>query len=116
MQPVISILQPRRILFFQGHPEYDADTLLLEYRRDIGRYLRGERETYPPAPRGGFDRPVLQQLQVLRMLAAGHRDEATLAAFPLALATSHAENTWRETATALYRNWLQYLAAHSQRD
>jgi homoserine O-succinyltransferase len=29
-------------VFFQGHPEYEAITLLLEYRRDIGRYLRGE--------------------------------------------------------------------------
>lgn len=102
-------------LFFQGHPEYDADTLILEYRRDIGRYLRGERETYPTMPRGCFDRAVLQQLQMLRLLAEGHRDEATLAAFPLALATNHAENSWRETATALYRNWLQYLAASSRR-
>ena len=102
-------------LFFQGHPEYDADTLILEYRRDIGRYLRGERETYPTVPRGCFDGAVVQQLQVLRLLAATHRDEATLSAFPLALATAHADNSWRETATALYRNWLQYLAASSRR-
>jgi homoserine O-succinyltransferase len=102
-------------LFFQGHPEYDADTLLLEYRRDIGRYLRRERGTYPTAPRGCFDRPVLQGLQTLRLLAETHRDEATLAAFPLTLATDHAENTWRQTAIALYRNWLQYLAIHSTR-
>ena len=27
-------------LFVQGHPEYEAETLLREYRRDIGRYLR----------------------------------------------------------------------------
>ncbi len=26
-------------LFFQGHPEYEADTLLREYRRDAVRYL-----------------------------------------------------------------------------
>ena len=32
---------------FQGHPEYGAQTLLKEYRRDIKRFLRGERETYP---------------------------------------------------------------------
>src|SRR5262249_30861734 len=102
-------------LFFQGHPEYDADTLLLEYRRDIGRYFRRERESYPTAPRGCFDKPVLQGLQVLRPLAEQQRDEATLAAFPLAMATDHAKNTWRETAAALYRNWLQYLAVHSTR-
>ena len=42
-------------VFFQGHPEYDAVTLLLEYRRDVGRYLRRERDTYPPMPQGYFD-------------------------------------------------------------
>src|SRR2546429_6417390 len=31
-------------VFFQGHPEYEATTLLLEYRRDIKRFLRRERE------------------------------------------------------------------------
>src|SRR5438477_4202129 len=31
-------------VFFQGHPEYDANTLLLEYRRDVKRFLRHETE------------------------------------------------------------------------
>lgn len=39
-------------VFFQGHPEYDPDSLLLEYRREIGRYLRGEANEYPSIPRG----------------------------------------------------------------
>ncbi len=39
---------------FQGHPEYGAQTLLKEYRRDIKRYLRRERETYPTMPAGYF--------------------------------------------------------------
>jgi homoserine O-succinyltransferase/O-acetyltransferase len=30
-------------LFFQAHPEYEVDTLLREYRRDVGRFLRRER-------------------------------------------------------------------------
>jgi homoserine trans-succinylase len=34
------------LVFFQGHLEYEAQTLLLEYRRDVGRYLRRERELY----------------------------------------------------------------------
>ena len=37
-------------LFLQGHPEYEARTLLREYRRDVGRYLRRERENYPALP------------------------------------------------------------------
>ena len=38
-------------LFFQGHPEYEPATLLREYRRDIGRFLRGERDTIRPRRR-----------------------------------------------------------------
>ena len=30
-------------VFLQGHPEYDADTLAREYRRDLLRFLRGRR-------------------------------------------------------------------------
>ncbi len=30
-------------LLFQGHPEYDGDTLAREYRRDVGRTLNGGR-------------------------------------------------------------------------
>src|SRR5262249_62279841 len=42
-------------LFFQGHPEYDAATLLREYRRDVGRFLSGERQSYPRLPKHDFD-------------------------------------------------------------
>jgi homoserine O-succinyltransferase len=38
-------------VYFQGHPEYEAQTLLGEYRRDIGRFLRREAENYPAMPR-----------------------------------------------------------------
>ena len=37
-------------VFLQGHPEYDADTLFREYRRDMTRYLRGERDDLPGLP------------------------------------------------------------------
>ena len=53
-------------VFFQGHPEYEADTLLREYRRDVGRYLRGETETYPSLPRSYFDEDTAQALTALR--------------------------------------------------
>src|ERR1700691_1537579 len=39
----------------QGHPEYLVGTLLKEYKRDIKRFLRGERETYPSVPQRYFD-------------------------------------------------------------
>jgi homoserine O-succinyltransferase len=68
-------------VFLQGHPEYDAETLLLEYRRDAKRFLRGESEVAPSLPNGYSD---------------------PLRAVP---------NTWHAPALGLYRNWLSYLAA-----
>ena len=47
------VKKKKRSLFvhFQGHPEYGAQTLLKEYRRDIKRFLRAERETIPQCRR-----------------------------------------------------------------
>jgi len=98
-------------VFFQGHPEYEATSLLLEYRRDIGRFLRGERERYPLMPQGYFDEETVHILTILRKRALSDRREELLAEFPLAMAAGKVTNTWRSTAEGLYRNWLLYIAA-----
>ena len=50
------VKQQKKSLFvhFQGHPEYETQSLLGEYRRDMGRFLRGENEVCPTMPRGYF--------------------------------------------------------------
>jgi homoserine O-succinyltransferase/O-acetyltransferase len=98
-------------VFFQGHPEYEATSLLLEYRRDIGRFLKGERETYPPMPLGYFDEETAHILTTLRKRALSDRREELLAEFPLAMAAGKVTNSWRLTAEGLYRNWLSYISA-----
>jgi homoserine O-succinyltransferase len=101
-------------VFFQGHPEYDATTLLLEYRRDIGRFLRRERETYPPMPHGYFDEETVAALTALQERARRDRREELLAEFPTAMAAGKVANTWRSTAESLYRNWLQYISSQKE--
>jgi homoserine O-succinyltransferase len=101
-------------VFFQGHPEYEAVTLMLEYRRDIGRFLRGERETYPPMPLGYFDEETVDALTTLRERALLDRREELLAEFPTAMAAGKVANTWRSTAESLYRNWLLFI--HAQKE
>jgi homoserine O-succinyltransferase/O-acetyltransferase len=96
---------------FQGHPEYGADTLFKEYRRDVKRYLRGERETYPLIPYGYFNRGMIELLTSFREKALSHRGEELLAAFPEALAIDSLESTWRSSAERIYANWLQYVAS-----
>ena len=102
-------------LFFQGHPEYEAHTLLLEYRRDIKRFLLHERETYPGMPQGYFDEETVQALTVLRERALADRREEVLTQFPTALATQRVTNTWRRTWAHVYRNWLLYMCAQKDR-
>jgi homoserine O-succinyltransferase/O-acetyltransferase len=96
---------------FQGHPEYAAQTLLKEYRRDIGRFLRGERDTYPEMPKGYFDESATKILAAYRRVALHDPREQRLAEFPEAAALGGLGNAWRSSATLIYRNWIQYLAA-----
>ncbi len=53
-------------LFFQGHPEYGAGALLSEFRRDVGRFLKGEREQYPAMPQHYFDAATEAALAAFR--------------------------------------------------
>jgi homoserine O-succinyltransferase len=101
-------------LFFQGHPEYGAAALLNEYRRDVGRFLRGERERYPDMPRHYFDAATEAALAVFRGRAIAARSAELLAAFPAGgegAAPAALQATWQPFAVAIYRNWLTYLAA-----
>jgi homoserine O-succinyltransferase len=102
-------------VFFQGHPEYEANTLLLEYRRDIKRFLRRERETYPPMPQSYFDDDTVAVLTALRARALSDRREELLAELPTTLLARNLTNTWRRTAAHVYRNWLLSLSAEKDR-
>jgi homoserine O-succinyltransferase len=96
-------------VFFQGHPEYDANSLLLEYRRDVARYLRGERNTYPLIPRDYFDERTAIALTTLQNKAMSPTSDDLFAEVSATLKNSRIENTWQATATSIYRNWLDYI-------
>ena len=102
-------------VFFQGHPEYDAASLLGEYRRDLGRFLRGERATCPALPRGYFDAATAALLTDFAARAQADRREELLADFPLAAAERGVSDTWRAGAARIYRNWLAHVAAEKAR-
>jgi homoserine O-succinyltransferase len=94
---------------FQGHPEYSARTLLKEYRRDVGRFLRRERDTYPSMPQGYFDQDTCRLAGEFQEVALARRDEEFLASFPDDILASSLQNTWQPSATRVYRNWLQQV-------
>ena len=96
-------------LFLQGHPEYEAGTLLREYRRDIGRYLRGERIDYPSAPQGYFDDEATALVGAFRKRALADRRGELITSFPLRWMEAGLPNSWRSSAVAIYENWFDYL-------
>jgi len=98
-------------VFLQGHPEYERDTLLREYRRDVERYLRREASAHPSIPRDYFDPATERALDALRKKAMSGPDDDLCAHLATALKTSAIENTWHGTATRIYRNWLEQIRA-----
>jgi len=96
-------------LFLQGHPEYEADTLLREYRRDVGRYLRGEGERYPAMPRGYFDDEAKANLEAFRKRALAERSGDLLKSFPMRRLEARLAGGWRSSAVGIYENWFDYL-------
>jgi homoserine O-succinyltransferase/O-acetyltransferase len=96
---------------FQGHPEYGARTLLKEYRRDIKRFLRRERETYPSVPQGYFDEAAISLLASFRERALSDSREEVMAAFPEAAIVGTLQNGWQASSICVYRNWLEYIVS-----
>ena len=103
------------MLFIQGHPEYDRGALLREYRRDIWRFLAGERDDYPDLPTGYLDTATAADLARFRERATAHRDPALLAQFP-AEAERGIAHSWRLPAIQLYANWLSFLGQPQSRE
>ena len=96
-------------VFCQGHPEYDAETLRREYRRDVGRYLAGAMEHYPELPHGYFDSDMSRALNRFRERAERRPARELLEQFP-ADGASQPTHAWRNVAVQLYRNWISNIA------
>ena len=105
-----------RLVFFQGHPEYDVNSLLKEYKREVGRYLFGETATYPPFPDNYFSLQARAILDEYRGRAVAARENRNAAPdFPEELIGHSLDNTWHDSAEAVLNNWLGkvYQLTHS---
>ena len=92
-------------LFFQGHPEYDADTLAREYRRDVMRALEGAPE--PAIPENYF--PPETEARLLAHVA-NMMNGAEAPRFPK-WAMAGPEPVWRARGAILVNNWLKEISA-----
>ncbi len=98
-------------VFFQGHFEYEPDTLMREYRRDAQRFVKGETNAYPPLPRGYFDRETEAALTAVRANAISCRSTESLSYIVAATEEAKVRNTWESSASRIYRNWLECICA-----
>jgi homoserine O-succinyltransferase len=97
-------------LFLQGHPEYEASTLLREYRRDVGRFLRRERETYPALPQAYLGETAAGIAAAFRERATADRRDHLIASFPMGALEAGLRNPWHGCAVGIYQKWLHYLS------
>ena len=96
-----------RIVYFQGHPEYDAVSLLKEYKREVLRYFGGERADGPRYPENYFSEEA-QRVAGNYFYEAGKAADAgrPLPAFPDDDLEARVDNTWGDTGKAIVSNWL----------
>src|SRR5690606_12037084 len=107
-----------RIVFFQGHPEYDTISLLKEYKREVNRFSAGERPDYPPFPDNYFglqSQAILEEHEehVRAALAAGRPPPQ----LPERWIVPALDNSWHDTAEAVINNWIGqvYQSTHHDR-
>jgi homoserine O-succinyltransferase len=105
-----------RLVFFQGHPEYDAISLLKEYKREVVRYTSGELDVYPPFPDHYFCTQSQAILEEYRH--ALENGKATARDFPESLLVNRLDNTWHDSAEAVINNWIGkvYQVTNKRRD
>ena len=96
-----------RLVLFQGHPEYDAVSLLKEYKREVQRFLTGTRQGYPPFPEHYFDETAQSLLDTYqRQVTECDFEQSTLPVFPENELTGRCADTWGQAGRMIYRNWL----------
>ncbi len=95
------------IVYFQGHPEYNANSLLKEYKREVTRYFAGDRESVPRYPEHYFSDEAIdiaaRYIEEAQQAAAGGED---LPEFPEKELRPLVDNTWGDTGKAIVNNWL----------
>jgi len=99
-----------RWLLCQGHPEYEAISLLKEYKREVIRWQRGERRDYPPLPGGYLADTEVDLLNEYRKtcLTAGPQCDV-YPAFPENQIAPMIIDTWTDHAVTVVANWLDTL-------
>ncbi|WP_330083008.1 homoserine O-acetyltransferase/O-succinyltransferase family protein [Methylocystis iwaonis] len=102
--------EPSLFVFLQGHPEYEAETLLKEYRRDVLRYLSRERVDYPDQPENYFSAETSERLTQLRACVLRRIEGQAEQALAEILSPEKCARPWADDAARLYRAWIRNVS------
>lgn len=107
-----------RMVFFQGHPEYDKISLMKEYKREVGLYINNHRKTFPPVPANYFDLQSKALLDEYRgMVDDAIANNQPVPRFPEHHLLDRLNNTWHDSGEAIVGNWVGavYQLTHTER-
>ncbi|VAX01166.1 Homoserine O-succinyltransferase [hydrothermal vent metagenome] len=108
-----------RLIFFQGHPEYDSISLLKEYKREVLNYFNDTIKQYPPFPENYLSSQAQAILSEYKeQVTVAKKDNQSLPHFPETIIKPQINNTWHDSAEAIINNWLGqvYQLTHLERD
>ena len=96
-----------RLVFFQGHPEYDIISLLKEYKREVKRFINDECADYPPFPDNYFSLQSQASLNEYKdQVINAKTNKSSAPDFPENILIQKLDNTWHDTAEAILNNWI----------
>ena len=95
------------LVYFQGHPEYDFNSLFKEFKREVTRFATGVLDDFPAYPENYFRDDARAILDEFRDKLVGANDKSQIIqAFPEAEVEALLDNTWTDTGKGMFNNWL----------
>lgn len=99
-----------RQVFMQGHAEYDAISLLKEFKREALAWAAGREPAFPPYPERYLTPAAVAIVQAWRAGVAGAMaDGSSAPAFPEADLAPLIGDPWRPAAETVVGNWVAGL-------
>ena len=96
-----------RVVYLQGHPEYDVNSLLKEYKREVIRYTQDQTTEPPPLPEHYFDNVSKDIIDsYIKTIKECKQQKKDPPLFPENELNDHINNTWGDTGKAIFNNWL----------
>ncbi|MCH8030340.1 MAG: homoserine O-succinyltransferase [Bacteroidetes bacterium] len=96
-----------RTIYFQGHPEYQAVSLLMEYKREVFRFIDNELKPPPPYPEHYFtDEAIGIAESFISAYRTAIENNDEMPEFPERELEQQVHNTWGDTGKAMVNNWL----------